>query len=143
MTTDPNDPKLKELKSDGQHAAHLVLSEEERAQGFARPVRNSYLHSGAGPFCGKPHTNADGTVSKCTGQPDHQDECVSWIIERFFERREKGCGGVTEMGSSIAETYARDPSFYDSTWCVRCQGYFPVGEFGEFVWDGTEEKVGT
>lgn len=52
------------------------------------------------------------------------------------------CGGLTTMGQSIAETYARDPFFYAGTFCAHCREHFPVGEDGEFVWkDGT--KVGT
>ena len=53
------------------------------------------------------------------------------------------CGTVTTMGTAIAETYARHPDFYSGTYCVKCQGHFPVGEHGEFIWDGTNEKVGT
>lgn len=45
------------------------------------------------------------------------------------------CGGVTSMGQTIAETYARDPKFYGSTYCVHCKMHRPVGEHGEFVWD--------
>jgi len=46
------------------------------------------------------------------------------------------------MGMALAETYARDPKFYGSTFCTRCGTHFPVGEFGEFEWeDGS--KVGT
>lgn len=44
LTTDPNDPGLKELEADGQQRKYLVLSEEERAKGFARPVRRQYVH---------------------------------------------------------------------------------------------------
>lgn len=53
------------------------------------------------------------------------------------------CGAATTMSQTIAETYARDPHFYSGTFCVGCRGHFPVGKDGEFVWDGTEEKVGT
>jgi hypothetical protein len=53
------------------------------------------------------------------------------------------CGGMTSMPQSIAETYARAPAFYGATFCARCGNYFPVGADGEFVWDGTSEKVGT
>jgi hypothetical protein len=53
------------------------------------------------------------------------------------------CGTVTTMGQSIAETYARDPFFYSGTFCCGCGTHFPVGDDGEFVWDGTNEKVGT
>lgn len=53
------------------------------------------------------------------------------------------CGTVTTMGDTIAATYARDPFFYNGTFCCGCGAHFPVGEDGEFVWDGTSEKVGT
>jgi hypothetical protein len=33
--------------------------------------------------------------------------------------------------------------FYSGTFCCGCGTHFPVGETGEFVWDGTNEKVGT
>lgn len=53
------------------------------------------------------------------------------------------CGSVTSMPQAIAETYARDPYYYGSTFCCGCGDYFPVGEAGDFAWDGTSEKVGT
>lgn len=53
------------------------------------------------------------------------------------------CGSVTTMHQELAETYARDPGFYSGTYCARCRGHFPVGESGQFVWDGTDQKVGT
>ena len=83
----------------GMQKDYVVLSDEERAKGFVRPVRDSYRHL--------------------------------------------TCGTVTRMGRAIAETYARDPEFYSGTFCVGCKTHYPVGPDGEFVWDGTEEKVGT
>lgn len=83
----------------GMQKGYVVLSEEERARGFVRPVRRSYRH--------------------------------------------EKCGGVTIMGIALAETYARDPMFYGGTFCAICRAHFPVGAEGEFVWDGTNEKVGT
>ena len=44
ITEDRNDPRLKQVLSNGQQEAYLVLSEEERAKGFVRPVRRSYEH---------------------------------------------------------------------------------------------------
>ena len=52
------------------------------------------------------------------------------------------CGGVTRMGQALAETYARQPDFYSGTFCANCRAHFPVGADGEFVWFGTDEKVG-
>lgn len=53
------------------------------------------------------------------------------------------CGTNTTMGRAIAETYARQPNFYGGTYCVNCKGHFPVGVEGEFIWEGTNQKVGT
>jgi hypothetical protein len=53
------------------------------------------------------------------------------------------CGVKTTMGTALAETCARDPEFYSGTFCCGCGSHFPVGADGQFVWDGTNEKVGT
>jgi hypothetical protein len=52
----------------------------------------------------------------------------------------KVCGVVTSMSLDIAETYARDPKFYSGTFCVGCRKHLPLSEF---VWDGTDEIVGS
>lgn len=38
----------REIRSDGQQKAYVVLSAEERAKGFVRPVRQSYKHKTCG-----------------------------------------------------------------------------------------------
>lgn len=86
----------RELKPNGQQKGYVVLSDEERAKGFVRPVRQSYIHV--------------------------------------------KCGALTTMAISIAETYARDPKFYGGTFCVNCGKHYPVDEF---VWEGTDEIVGS
>lgn len=91
------------------------------------------------------------------GGGQHKDH---WVLSRH--ERQQGfirpvrrsyvhlkCGVETHMGQAIAETYARDPFFYGSTFCAGCGGYFPVGANGEFVWgdqnehDPKAERVGT
>jgi len=52
----------------------------------------------------------------------------------------KTCGVVTKMGQALSETYARNPKFYSGTFCVGCNKHFPVSEF---LWDGTNEEVGS
>lgn len=37
-------PDHRELKENGQQKGYVVLSEEERAKGFVRPVRQEYMH---------------------------------------------------------------------------------------------------
>jgi hypothetical protein len=44
LTTDPQDPGLRKHRADGQQDVYLVLSDEERARGFVRPVRRAYKH---------------------------------------------------------------------------------------------------
>lgn len=44
------------------------------------------------------------------------------------------------MGQALAETYARDPGFYTGTFCCQCREHFPLDQF---VWAGTEERVGS
>ena len=50
------------------------------------------------------------------------------------------CKTSTKMGDALAETYARDPKFYSGTFCCTCSDHFPLEEF---VWEGTEEMVGS
>lgn len=47
-TEDRNDPGLREVGPDGMQKAYLVLSEEERAKGFVRPFRHTYVHERCG-----------------------------------------------------------------------------------------------
>jgi hypothetical protein len=96
----PVTPDHREIDPEtGMQKGYVVLSAEERAKGFVRPVRQSYVHD--------------------------------------------KCGGVTTMGLALAETYARDPSFYSGTFCAICRRHFPVGADGEFTWYGTALRVGT
>lgn len=47
LTDDPKDPRLGrgiDEKPISQHQVYLVLSEEERAKGFVRPLRRAYKH---------------------------------------------------------------------------------------------------
>lgn len=51
LITDPDDPRLTrgvDDKPTGQAEAYLVLSDAEKAKGFVRPVRQSYVHSVCG-----------------------------------------------------------------------------------------------
>jgi hypothetical protein len=55
FTSDPADPRLGhgvDKEPQGLNEAYLVLSDEERAKGFVRPVRRSYLHATELGGCG-------------------------------------------------------------------------------------------
>jgi hypothetical protein len=48
VTDDRDDPRLHKVGPDGMQEAYLVLSEKERAKGFIRPLRRSYIHTKCG-----------------------------------------------------------------------------------------------
>lgn len=48
LTTDPRDECIQIIKPDGQQQCYLILPEEERAKGYIRPVRRSYIHIACG-----------------------------------------------------------------------------------------------
>ncbi len=50
------------------------------------------------------------------------------------------CGTLTTMGRALSETYARDPTFYGSTFCCNCNAHYPVGEF---TWTADGAVVGS
>jgi hypothetical protein len=88
VTDDPNDPELThgvDSEPVPQAPAYLVLSEAERAKGYVRPVRRSYVH--------------------------------------------EDCGTETTMSAALAETYARQPTFYGATYCMFCKKHLPVADF--------------
>lgn len=67
-----------------------------------------------------------------------KDEIAKGLIRPVrYAYIHKTCGTETLMGTALADTYARDPKFYSSTYCVACQKHRPVSEFTWSV-DGTE-----
>lgn len=46
LTTNRNDPGINKEKPNGQYETYLILSDDERAKGFIRPVRTKYIHVG-------------------------------------------------------------------------------------------------
>lgn len=152
-TSDPNDPRIKrggpDTEPGPQHETYLVLSPEERAKGFVRPYRTVYRH--VGPL-GPTHPLEDldeATRERYAGEGYVKFEPYppdgSSVIGRYWTQAQlnavgKACGTETTMSHEIAETYARQPEFYGSTYCVRCRLHLDVGEF---VWTGTEERVGS
>lgn len=146
--------KIEEVQKNptGQHADYLILTEEERAKGFVRPVRRSYKHVGL-PLPKAPlrdltpeeHERFDdhGYVKFEDAHDDLHPYLGRFWTQQELDKINKGCGTITTMSAALAETYARDPNFYGSTFCAGCQTHIRVGETGEFVWEGTDERVGT
>jgi hypothetical protein len=101
----------------GQQLNYVVLTDEERAKGFIRPVRMGYTHAGRNP------TFVVGTT---------------W--NQLESLGEGGCGSYTRIVREIAETYARDIGFYTETFCAGCRKHRPLNQF---YWDCTQEMVGS
>ena len=109
-----------------------------------------------GPKCttdGKPPVDLNAPAPNMETGPSGQHKSY-WVL--CEAERKKGfvrpvrqsyvhsrCGTTTHMGLALAETYAANPRFYGSTFCCACRDHYPVGEHGEFTWEGTTEKVGT
>lgn len=152
----PEDRSHTETKENGQQKDYVVLTPAERAKGFVRPVRDAYRHVGK-RVCGYPNpiSEPNSLPRICTLTPGHecdhnfayQAKDIGEIERAGNKHMLGGCGHITTMGRSIAETYARDPHFYSGTFCTTCRNHFPVGERGEFTWyenDGREgPRVGT
>jgi hypothetical protein len=144
LTDDPTDPRLTrgvDDKPTGQAEVYLVLSEAERAKGFIRPVRRTYIHVGLK----HKHPLRDLTIEEHERYDkflyikfEEYPESESPVTGRFWTQKDldtHGCGTSTTMAQALAETYARDPSFYGGTLCVHCGMHRSVAEF---VWeDGT------
>jgi hypothetical protein len=155
LTTDKNDPSLNKVKDNGQNETYLVLSDEERAKGFIRPVRTAYVHVGRkykGPLeiLDQPYFNEqtkkaytaiapvfNSAGKRIGGSYLTAEEVDQWHSTGGYIR---GCRTITTMALPLAETYARDPKFYNATFCCGCGTHLPVNEF---VWEGTTEPVGS
>lgn len=146
-TTDPNDPRLghgPDTEPGPQNEVYLVLSAEERAKGFVRPLRFTYDHVGIRPtYPTRELTDAEkemfGDTYVCF---EPYPESESPKTGRYWTQKElnSGCGVQTTMGRDLAETWARNIHFYGATYCVSCRMHLPVREF---VWSGTNERLGT
>lgn len=69
LTSDPSDPDLTRGVDDEptpQAQAYLILSDEERARGFIRPVRRTYFHE----VCGTTTTMAVPIAETYARRPD-------------------------------------------------------------------------
>lgn len=96
------------------------------------------------PICstsGKPLTPDHREIDPATGMqkdyvvlcPDERAKGFVRPVRRTY--RHAVCGTTTTMGQALAETYARDPSFYSGTFCCGCRTHGPLSEF---TWlDGT------
>ena len=93
-----------------------------------------------------PADNSHTEIDPLTGQQkgyvclSHEERLKGFVrpLRRIYKHLP--CGTTTKMNMALAETYARDPKFYSGTFCADCRTHFPLDQF---VWDGTEEQVGS
>lgn len=134
--------------STGQQRGYVVLSDAERAKGFVRPLRDSYRHVGPpGPqyrlrdlIASEVSAYADEGYVKFEVYPPGDGPMGRYWTQAELDAIGRGCGAVTTMALAIAETYARDPTFYSGTFCATCRNHFPLDQF---VWDGSDERLGS
>jgi hypothetical protein len=134
----------------GMQKDYVVLSEEEREKGFVRPVRRSYRHVGppAPKYPLRDLTPEEKERYASCGYVKYEEYPKpnpdgSSAVGRFYTQADidrRGCGSITTMGIALAETWARDIKFYNGTYCATCLKHCPVEEF---VWYGTNERLGT
>lgn len=160
LTTDPNHPDLTrggDKEETPQAKVYLVLSDKEKAKGFIRPVRDTYVHVGKE----LPHLSM-GVLEELSKEDIEKYKSEEWValfkyndttnglgkmctqkevdLIKAGKRRTGGCNMPTRMGISIAETYARQPGFYGFTYCTGCNKHLPVEQF---AWQGTDYTVGS
>ena len=148
LTSDPSDPDLKEIEESGMQKKYLVLSEEERAKGFVRPLRRSYRHFGPPPPMyplreltpEEQERWADYDYWRFEKYPEGAGAKGKYWTKKALDAVNNGCGQITKMGLALCETYARNPKFYGGTFCVGCHQHFPVQEF---LWEEDGAVVGS
>lgn len=125
------------------------LEQARRESAAAVPVDRSALQLSGGGSVTEDHREINPTTGQQKGYVVLSDaERLKGFVRPLRDAyRHTKCGKITTMSQDIAATYARDPTFYDGTFCTTCRAHFPVGEDGEFTWyenDGSEgPKVGT
>ena len=88
-------------------------------------------------YAGPETTAPQSEVYLVLSEEERQKGFVRLVRQSYIH---KTCGSKTTMGLDLSETYARNPQFYGATYCCTCSAHFPVSEF---VWDGTNEIVGS
>lgn len=70
----------RELQPNGQQKGYVVLSAEERAKGFVRPVRRSYMHV----KCGGVTTMSQELAETYARDPDFYSGTFCWQCRKHF-----------------------------------------------------------
>ncbi len=136
MTTNRNDPKLREIIQDGprkgQQADYLVLSDDERAKGFVRHVRWSYKHLA----CGGVTTMGQAIAETYARNPKFYSGTFCCNCGTHFPLIARCCGLCSDMGGK----------WLNGSWqeCNRCFGKREtVVTAPAFLWADDGEPVGS
>jgi len=104
VTSDPNDPRLThgpDTEPRPQADVYLVLSNEERAKGFVRPYRDSYVHDA----CGTVTTMGRAIAETYARQPNFYGATYCWHcrkhlpLSEFRWREQDGTFSDQRVGS--------------------------------------------
>lgn len=78
----------------------------------------------------KPPGDFDYGEKKDDGQYENYPTIDEGEFEQEVRRKyvHKECGTTTVMSTAIAESVARDPSYYVKTFCAGCNEHVPVEE---------------
>lgn len=102
VTSDRNDPGLRKVDGLGMQEAYLVLSDEERAAGFVRPLRTSYKHLKCGAvttmvtaiaetYARQPGFYGGTYCARCCGHfPVGADGDFVWVADDFPPNQKVG-----------------------------------------------------
>ena len=86
VTTDRNDPGLRQIEPSGMQATYLVLSEEERAKGFVRKVFDTYTHL----KCGSTTTMGHAIAETYARDPKYYGGTFCCVCGTHFPLKETG-----------------------------------------------------
>lgn len=136
-------------KAEAVDKARIKLEDAKREAAAAIPVDRSARQLTDGRPVTEDHREIDPKSGQQKGYVvlSEAERAKGFVRPVRDAYRHLKCSAITTMSRSLAETYARDPTFYSGTFCSTCRAHFPVGESGEFTWyenDGSEgSKVGT
>lgn len=111
------------------------LSTEEHEQAIDQLNKSPHGGRSVCTTSGKPLTDDHREINPVTGQQkDYIVLCPEERAKGFVRPvrtsyRHVTCGVTTTMALALAETYARDPSFYSGTFCSMCRVHRPLSEF--------------
>lgn len=109
-------------------------------------LKISTTTSGEAPDPGLENASAPKPIDPATGQYGaywvlkEEERTKGWVRPFRNKYKHLTCNGNTSMGRALSETYAKDPTYYTSTFCAVCQGHYPLDQF---VWDADGTPVGS